>query len=314
MNPFAVRRNRRLPSDLQISCGLLLLALVPLSGFATEGGATAFPNGGEDFLVAAMPPPGWYGIVYLNRYTADRLADGAGHMPVERFDLVVNAVTPRLDWVKPASLFGSDRWGTLVVLPLLDLDLRLSPAPGVDLHGAKRGPGDLTIGNGLHWGFKNYEMVNAIDAVFPTGEYDQHDLVNPGRNQWVLRVNHMGTWFPSPTWDISYRLHWDRNFRNPATGYLSGQTIYLNWAAGWKPIPTTTIGLVGYFLRQLTDDDPGGAPRPVDGNRLRSAGIGPVVKHVGPHGVMYTVKYLRDFAVRNRPVGSQVWFYAAFRF
>ena len=59
---------------------LLVLAAAPGVVFATEGGTTAFPNGGEDFLVAAMPPPGWYGIVYFNRYTADRLADDAGRI------------------------------------------------------------------------------------------------------------------------------------------------------------------------------------------------------------------------------------------
>ena len=80
------------------------VAFAPAFACATENGTTAFPNGGEDFLVAAMPPPGWYGMLYLNRYSAAEVLDGSGHIAVPGFDLRVHAVTPRLDWVKPVSV------------------------------------------------------------------------------------------------------------------------------------------------------------------------------------------------------------------
>jgi len=293
---------------------LLVLGATAAMAFGTESGTTAFPNGGEDFLVAAMPPPGWYGIVYFNHYGAHRLVDDTGHMPLQSFDLAVDALTLRTDWVKPAAVLGADRWGTLVVLPLLDISLDLAPIPGVSLHSSRRGPADLTIGNGLHWTLKHFEMVNALDVVVPTGSFDQSSLVNPGRNQWVVRLNHMGTWTPQPSWEISYRLHWDDNFENADTHYHSGQTVYLNWAVGWKPTPTTTVGLAGFFLRQVTDDRQSGNIVVPAGNRLRVDGIGPVVKYIGPHGVMLTAKYFRDFAVRNHPQGEQFWFYVAFPF
>jgi hypothetical protein len=277
---------------------------------ATEGGATAFPNGGEDFLVAAMPPPGFYSQVYATRYSAGRLAGNSGDLPLERFDLTVKALTPRFDWVRPAAAFGADRWGTLVVLPYLDIDLALSPAPGVAVRGSRKGFGDLTVGNGLHWGLGAFEMVNALDVVIPTGGYERARLVNTGRNQWVLRLNHMGTWFAAPQWDLSYRLHWDRNFENPDTEYRSGQTAYLNYAIGWKPTGATTLGIAGYFLKQITDDRGPGAP--VDGNRVAVRGFGPVVKHFFPGGISLTAKYFRESAARNGPRGESFWLYAGF--
>lgn len=296
------------------ACGALMLALgEPVPARATEGGATAFPNGGEDFLVGAMPPPGVYGVLYFTHYSAERLNDGTGAPALPRFDLTVNAVTLRLDWVKPVTFMGADLWGTLFALPFLDMDLSLSPAPGVLLQGSKRGMADLAIGNGLHWKFGKFEMINSADVGIPIGSYDESRLINPGLNHWVARVNTIGTWFPTPQTEFSYRLHWDYNFTNSATGYRSGQTIYLNWAAGWKPNPRTTIGVVGYFLRQITDDEIDGVRTEPDGNRLRSAGIGPVVKIVGPGGVFITAKYLHDFDVRNRPVGETFWFYLAKR-
>jgi hypothetical protein len=284
------------------------LALLPHTGLATEGGTTAFPNGGEDFLVAAMPPPGVYGWITYNQYSAGRVTDADGQMPVHDFSLRVHALVPRLDWVKPVSILGADRWGTLLVMPVLDLDLKLSPVPGVSVQGAKRGAGDLTMGNGLHWTFANFEMVNAIDVAAPTGAYNSGNLVNPGQNRWVIRLNHMGTWRPTPTWDVSYRLHWDYNFRNSATDYRSGQTVYLNWAVGWKPSPPLTIGVAGYSLRQITDDRQGGQVVGPDGNRVSVDGLGPCVKYFLPNHVMLTAKYFQEFRARNHPKGRQFWF------
>ena len=297
------------PSSLLLQ--VAAFACLPLAALALENGATAFPNGGEDFLVAAMPPPGWYGFLHYNYYRSDFLADDAGHMPVQAFNLTVNAVTPRLDWVKPVSILGADRWGTLFILPLLDLDLSLKPVPGVSLHGARRGLGDLTIGNGLHWTFPHFEMVNAIDISVPVGGYESTRLVNTGLNHWVVRLNHIGTWRPTPAWDVSYRLHTDFNFRNSATDYHSGQTVYLNWAAGWHPQPATTIGLAGYFLRQLTDDRQAGHAVGPTGNRVRVDGLGPCVKHFLPNHVMLCAKYFHEFDARNRPRGEQLWLYVA---
>jgi hypothetical protein len=289
---------------LPVFCSLMLGSA---SLHATENGTTAFPNGGEDFLVAAMPPPGYYGWLTFNRYSADRLADDAGHAALPGFALQVNALVPRLDWVKPVSVLGADRWGTLFVLPMLDLDLALSPAPGVSVTGRKRGPGDLAIGNGLHWTLPHFDMVNAFDVVLPLGTYEATDLVNPGQNRWVVRLSHLGTWSPAPAWDLSYRLHWDYNFKNPATDYHSGQTLYLNWAVGWKPRPQLTVGLIGYFLRQITDDRQGGHVVG-SGNRVRVDGIGPGLKYFLPNHVMLTAKYFREFDAHNHSEGGQFWF------
>ncbi len=291
-----------------IAC--LAAAGVAWAAHATEGGTTAFPNGGDDFLVAAMPPPGFYAQVYATRYTADRLTGDSGDLPLERFALRVNAMTPRLDWVKAVSVLGADRWGTLVVVPYLDIDLALAPAPGVQVSGSRKGFGDLTFGNGLHWTLGDFEMVNALDLVIPSGSYDRVRFVNPGRNQWVLRLNHMGTWIVARSWDVSYRIHWDHNFENPETHYRSGQTAYLNYAIGWKPTPATTLGFAGYVLKQVTDDRGAGAP--VDGNRLGARGFGPAAKHFFDSGIAVTAKYFRGQAARNGPRGDSFWLYLSF--
>ena len=166
----------------------VLSAMTALSASATENGTTAFPSGADDFLVAAMPPPGVYGILYGNRFRADQLNGNAGETLPLNFSLSVNALVPRLDWVRPVQFLGADRWGTLLILPLLDVSVALTPAPGVNIAGKKSGVGDLVIGNALHWTMGDFHMLNAVDVVVPTGRYQARDVVNLGRNQWVLRM------------------------------------------------------------------------------------------------------------------------------
>lgn len=278
----------------------IALAIATGTACATEHGLTSYPSGTDDFLLAAMPPPGVYGRAILNRYRAEGLR--------------VDALALRLDWVKPVSILGADRWGTLVVLPLLDVDLSITPAPGVVLAGSRRGAGDVTIGNGLHWTFDHFHAVAAIDVVLPTAPYDANQLVNLGRNQWVVRLNQMGTWFPTEQWDISYRVHTDINFRNPDTDYRSGRTAFLEVAAGWKPTPATTIGVASYFFTQLSDDRQHGERVGPDGNRRSVRGLGPVAKHFFPNGVFVTASAYRESKARNGPQGTNVWLYAGLRF
>jgi hypothetical protein len=285
-----------------------MLAMTPLLALATENGLTSAPLGPDDYLTGAMPPPGLYGIVYANHYQANHLGGNSGDLPVG-FDLRVNALAGRVDWVRPVNFLGADRWGTLFVLPLLDIDLAVSPTPGVTLAGSKRGAGDLTMGNGLHWTLGEFHMVNAVDVVFPTGVYNAQDLVNLGRNQWVTRLNHMGTWLPGNQWDLSYRLGWDYNFRNPATDYQSGQTIFASYALGWKPRPPLTLGIAGYCLKQITDDHQHGQSVAPDGNRLGVRSIGPVVKYFLPNKMFVTLKYYQETQSRNGPRGQQTWLY-----
>ena len=287
---------------IPIFIALLALLLASRSAEATEHGATSFPGGADDFLVAAMPPPGFYGMAYANGYRARE----------DAVDLSVSAIALRLDWVKPVTLFGADRWGTLLAVPLLDIDLVVRPAPA--LADRRRGAGDLTLGNALHWTFESYHAMLAVDVVAPTGAYDAGRLANLGRNQWVLRLNHMGTWFPAERWDVSYRIHTDINFRNPATGYRSGRTAYLGLAAGWKPAPATTIGLSSYFLRQLSDDTIDGVRVGPDGNRLAVRGVGPAVKHFFANGAFVTASFYKESGARNTTRGESLWIYAGTRF
>ena len=198
-----------------------------------------------------------------------------------------------------------------MILPTLDIDVAISPVLGVHLQDRHRGLADVTLGNALHWTFPEFQMVNAVDLVFPTGDYDKNRLANPGQNRGVFRLVHAGTWLPEPWCEVSYRLNWDHHQRNSDSSYRSGQLLNLNYAIGWKPQPGTVFGLAGYRYRQLSDDELKGQNI---GNRMRVNAIGVAAKHFFPTGQFVDIKWYRESGNRNTPQGNALWIYAGTRF
>jgi hypothetical protein len=285
----------------RVALATFTLAVAP-PAWPAESGKIAINDGVDDFLLAAMPPPGTYGIVYLSRYTSSFLANNSGNSAVDHFSLTANVAVPRFDWIKPVSILGADRWGTLILAPYLDVTVKVAPIPGVELSETRRGFGDLTFGNGLHWTLGDYQAVGAVDVVFPTGSFDASRLINLGLNHYTVRLNHMGTWFPKPDWEISYGLRWDYNFENPDTHYTTGQMGYGEMTVAWLPTPELRLGLLGVVLRQLNGDS--GPAVPSDGNKYSVNALGVGGNYAFPGGIFVTAKYLKEFDVRNTARGQ----------
>ena len=287
--------------------GSIVIAAIALAASpvaqAAETGKIAINDGVDDFLLAAMPPPGTYGIVYLSRYTSNFLADNSGNSAVPHFSLTANVAVPRFDWIKPVSIFGADRWGTLILSPYQDVSVKLSPAPGVNLSDSKRGFGDLTVGNGLHWTLGDYQMINGLDFVAPTGSFDAARLVNLGLNHWTVRLNHLATWMPRPDWEISYGLRWDYNFENPDTNYKTGQLGYVEFATAYLPTPEFRLGIIGVTMQQLTGDSGSGVP-PGGNNKYSASALGLGGNYFFPGGILVTAKYLKEFEAKNATRGQ----------
>src|SRR5210317_2077801 len=99
---------------------VLVLAVSLLIGswaHATEGGGGAYPNGAEDFMSGALPPPGNYLIDYNLYYTADALVDGSGNeVPID-FDLEVVGTVLRLIHVSEKTFLGGN-WAMHTFIPI----------------------------------------------------------------------------------------------------------------------------------------------------------------------------------------------------
>ena len=107
---------------------------------ATEAGGGVYPNGAENYLAGALPPPGLYELTYLTQYNADRFNDGSGPSGfLPGFKLRADALVSRTVYVSDKTFLGAN-WGGHVIVPLVDLNVE---AAGIDDH--RRGISDVTV-------------------------------------------------------------------------------------------------------------------------------------------------------------------------
>ncbi len=66
----------------------------------------------------------------------------------------------------------------------------------------------------------------------------------------------------------------------------------------------------GYAFWQTTDDS---GPNSAQG-KARAYSIGPSIRYANPQGWLFTAKWEKDFEVRNRPEGSQIYLKASIPF
>ena len=283
---------------------LLTLLFLFLAGgqsiSATEFGGGAYPNGAEDFMAGAVPPPGNYFINYLTYYTADDFTDGKGHTLIPDFDVSVTANVFRFIHVTNKQVFGGF-WGMHAFVPVMNVDIT---AGGMD--DSKSGLGDIIVDPFiLSWHSKNWHFATGLDIFMPTGAYDQNDLANLGRNYWTFEPIFGFTYVGNKGLDISAKFMYDLNTENEDTDYQSGQEFHVDYTVGQK-INNFSFGLGGYYYIQTTDDELNGV-KVGDGFRGEVFAVGPQVKF-DCGKTSFILKYQQETASEYRPEGDKFWF------
>lgn len=291
--------------------GILLLAglAVGTPSHATQGGGGAYPNGAEDFMSGALPPPGTYLLNYIEYYSANRLNDNNGNEMMPGFKLNVFAEVLRVVHVTRHQVLGAS-WGMHLFLPLVYMDVKI-PGAGSD---NRTGLGDIIINPFiLGWHGKNWHVATGLDFYLPTGSYDKKRLANTGRNYWTFEPVLAGTYLTDSGFELSGKLMYDFNTKNNDLGYLSGQELHLDYAIG-QHLGDFTAGVAGYFYQQTTDDEQKGKKVSFnDGNKGRVVGVGPALKYQYKN-MSFSLKYLFETLVENRPEGGNLWFKCSYAF
>lgn len=295
-------------------CGVLFAAG---SANATEGGGGAYPNGAEDFMAGAVPPPGNYFINYFEYYAADKFKNNSGKN-IDGFKLNVAADVLRFIHITDKKVLGGF-WGMHAFIPLVYQDVALEPsftgAP-VKLDDSRASLGDIIVDPVIiSWHGPNWHAATGVDIFMPTGNHDKNHLANPGRNYWTFEPLVGVTLLPGAGFDISAKLMYDINTRNHdstvpgVTRYRSGQEFHADYALG-KQMGPVTAGLAGYYYKQMTADEADGVKV---GNRGQVAAFGPALKY-GYKNMSFSLKYLFETEVRNRPQGENLWFKFVYAF
>jgi hypothetical protein len=277
------------------------LAALPMAATATEGGQTAYPNGAEDFMVGAVPPPGDYIINYLLNYHATDFNDGNGNNMIPGFRLDVWADVIRWIHITPYKILGGD-YGFHVFLPIVDLDVSV---PG--LSGSKTAIGDVIFSPFVvawHHSKNLHSVMSLVDVYAPTGSYDKHRLANTSLNYWTFEPVYAVSYLSDDGWEGSIKFMYDFNTRNSDTDYRSGQAFHFDYTVA-KHFPGWALGIGGYYYTQTTDDSGPGAPP--GGFKGKSFAIGPqVMFDIGKMKAIF--KYQWETDSENQPQGNRFWF------
>ncbi len=282
---------------LAVLMAVMLMGVVDKAG-ATESGGGAYPNGVEDFMSAALPPPGTYFMNYLSYYRAASLKDQSGNDAMPKFDLDAVANVFRFVHISKQQIFGAS-WGMHIFLPLAHVNV--DATRGSD---NRSGLGDILFSPMvLGWHFKNVHVVAAVDTYVPTGAYDKNRLANIGRNYWTFEPACAVTYLADNGFEASGKFMYDFNLKNTDTDYRSGQEFHFDYAVGFHPNRDWVAGASGYFYYQTTDDEQNGVKVGTDGYRGRVFSIGPTVAYQYKN-TSFTLKWQKEFKAENRPEGD----------
>ncbi|MEM5386760.1 transporter [Paraburkholderia phymatum] len=276
-------------------------AMFCASARATEGGSDTIGEGAEGFFAGALPPAGFYGLLYYTHYHASQFNDSHGNGSIPGFKLDADVLIPRLIYMSNLSVLGG-RYGAYALLPMERLSLY---AGGSSFD--RTNLGDLIASPAMiAWGSGSLRTVAALEFVFPTGQYDRSSPLNTGKNYYTIRPVFGVSWFPYPGFEMSAKFTYSFNTTNTATNYHSGQLFHLDYGASYAVTTSARIGVAGYFVKQTTNDVQNGQPVNGDGFRGQVFAIGPGFRYEFKKGSI-DIRVVKELLVRNRPSGEAVW-------
>ena len=279
---------------------------------AVNLGLTSFVDGG--------PPagPGLYFTQYFQYFKSDQLNDEDGDsLGLPDPDLDVWVSLSQFIYQSDQKLMLGGKWGLDVIIPVVGIDIDYG-ADGPFPEDNGTGVGDIVIGPFLQWDpiMKNGRPVFMhrveLQLIFPTGKYDADKELNPGSNFFSFNPYWAGTFFITPQWTASTRIHylWNAVNDDPNRGFVgaddtqAGQALHVNFATAYEVIPKKLrVGINGYYLNQLTETQADGED--VEGRKESVFGIGPgALWHLGKDNHLFFNAYWETYA-ENRPEGSR---------
>jgi hypothetical protein len=217
--------------------------------------------GFTSFMDGAPPAgPGFYFTEYISYYTANELMN-APLPPGTDVDIDVWVSLNQFIYQSNTPILFGGKWGLDVIVPLVSINSEPLPDNGAGL-------GDVLVGPYLQWdpimGEKGPIFMHRIElqTIWPTGKYDDEDALNPGSNFFSFDPYWAATFFFTPQWTASWRVHylWNAENDDPALPFTgadetqAGQAFHVNFATSYELVPQKLrLGLNGYYFDQVTD-------------------------------------------------------------
>ena len=304
--------------------------------YATEGGLGAYPDGIDDFMMGALPPPGVYFINYALFLNVSNYNDVRGPAGISLKDVPLNAKgatdTPsvrgwsmidamRLVVVTKTKVLGGD-FGFHVILPVQHLSYTRFDWAGNDLLAGNRttqktGLRNLVVAPVVGWHLsKNFHVLAACDVNLPTGSYARDDIANTGTGYMTFMPLVAATYLWDSGFEVGVKLMYDINTTNKETGYYSGQAFHADYIVAQRITKNFNVGINGYYFQQFQNDTQrdtdltrayAGTPFAFDGNKSQAFAVGPAINY-NYKNMFFRLKAQFDTYVQNRPETQRYWF------
>ena len=285
---------------------LLFVSALVLSasvGEAMENGNWSYPGGNNAFPARLTPK----GLNILNatsiRHNSELKDNNGDDVPIT-YD--VRAITSSTNFLYNTGEKVLGGYLALYsVVPLLDL--RVKTPAGED---SVLGVGDISVGISNAYISKNWQIIPSLEVIMPTAQYDKNDIVSLGFNRFIFEPYVMLNYMSDSGFIVGTKTMLDYSTENHDTDYKSGQELHMDYAIGQR-IGACTFGIAGYFYKQITDDKIGS--HTVKDSKAQAIGIGPSLVY-SSNNIDFTFQYTKDYAVKNKGEGDQLWFktYIAF--
>ena len=309
---------------------LVLAGMIGLTARAEEGGSGHYsPGQTASFIDALLGKPGF---AYVNQFFYySGKADGT--IPILG-DIAVNlkgtayADSSAFLYEAPFGLFGGN-YAALAAIPYVWMETTV----GADLTTPRgrtisAGTKDSTSGLGdiyfapaiLGWSKGDFKWDARMGLYAPTGEYDENQLSNVGKNYWTFEPELTFNWISSKIGlEISAFAGIDFNTENNDTDYRTGDQFHLDVTVA-QHLPIGKLGVFGvganaWYYQQVTGDSGSGAR--LGAFEGQTVGVGPVISYIkslGKSELAIEAKWLPEIEVQHRTKGDYVWVKLAFIF
>ncbi len=273
-----------------------------------------------DILDGALPGPGTYFTQYIQAYQSDEFKDRDGNNipgnPRVANVLVMNQFVHASTFKVAGAHLGAD-----FLLPVVAISTSGALDGGPPVTSDPAWLGDLTVGPFLQW--LDTKLLDRpflqrfeLDFSLPTGQYNKSFLISPGSNLWVIEPYYAFTWFLTPQFSTSWRLHYTYSTENDEAfggGKVKpGQAFHFNYSFEYEVAKNLRAALAGYYLTQLTEDERDGVEG--TGTKEQVFAWGPAVHWIVSPNFSMGLKTAFESAVENRPQGNRTTFRWTYKF
>lgn len=258
--------------------------------------------GGTGVNAGVLPRPGLYVMNRLVLYGADQVRDRNGDViPIVGLDADVVGNVVGVAYTK--RIGRSTFFGAAVGAPYAHLSIdAFHPLVAVDAAGF----GDVFV-QPIHLGtrFTRFDLLGSYAFYAPTGHFEPEGGGGIGRGYWTHEFTLGGALRPHPAWRASLLASYDLNRKKRGVDITRGNTIQMQGGVGTTLHGILHLGIAGFALWQVTDNEGSDLPDIARDPRTRVFGAGPEIGVTIPSiRLRVDTRYEWEFGVRSRQDGG----------